>query len=150
MDRLLGHRPVGDRSLEVDVDRLGGSDLGAVRRVDVGGANTGCPVYGVGFWPAGRGRGPRCVAAGGGATGPAARTEVEPEERPDRLAAGPRADPQAAGRADRIGGTTSGSAGGGAGAAAGSRAGGGATSGSANEMGFRAPVDLSVRPRLSW
>ena len=34
VDRLLGHRPVGDGPLEVDVDRLGGADLGAVRRVE--------------------------------------------------------------------------------------------------------------------
>ncbi len=54
MDGSLGQRAVGDRPLEIDDDGFGDADRRAVRRVERGGgAKTGGPRYGAGFWPAG-------------------------------------------------------------------------------------------------
>ncbi len=53
MDGSLGQRAVGDRPLEIDDDGFGDATVEPFVGLNVGGAKTGGPRYGAGFWPAG-------------------------------------------------------------------------------------------------
>ncbi len=134
VDRLLGHRPVGDRPREVDVDRLGGSDLGAVRRVE-------CRRREHRLTDVGRRvlAGRRALGDHGGLSGGRRRRErVRRRNANGAAEAAARAGSTGGGGASgSAGGGGANGSGGGAGAAAGSiGAGGGGSSGSASADGF--------------